>query len=97
MAREAFLSPSRFSHLFKSEMGLPFIEYLTKVRMQKARAILKNSEESIAQVALEVGYQDQSYFTKVFKKSEAMTPKSFRRSLLPPFQGLIASPSAGWK
>ena len=94
VAREAFLSPSRFSHLFKSEMGLPFIEYLTKVRMQKARAILKNSEKSIAQVALEVGYQDQSYFTKVFKKSEGMSPKSFSKNFLNFF---TACPSAGWK
>jgi len=97
VAREAFLSPSRFSHLFKGGMGVSFVEYLTKVRIQKARAILKNSEKSIAQVASEVGYQDQSYFTKVFKKTEAMTPKSFRRSLLPPSLGFIASPNGGWK
>jgi len=97
VAREAFLSPSRFSHLFKDEMGLPFIEYLTKVRMQNARSFLRDPEKSVAQVALEVGYSDQSYFTKVFKKSEAITPKFFRRSLLPPSQGFIASPNGGWK
>lgn len=83
VAQEAFLSPSRFSHLFKDEMGLPLVEYLTKVRMQNARKILKDPKKSIAQVAQEVGYTDQSYFTKVFKKTEGMTPKSFRRNFGP--------------
>jgi len=80
VAQESFLSPSRFGHLFKSEMGLPFIAHLTKVRMQNARTLLKDPEKSIAQVALEMGYCDQSYFTKVFKKIEGITPKSFRRN-----------------
>lgn len=83
VAEEAFLSPSRFSHLFTSEMGLPLVKYLTKVRMQNARKILKDSEKSIAQVAQEVGYTDQSYFTKVFKRAEGITPKSFRKNLEP--------------
>ncbi len=83
VADEAFLSPSRFSHLFTSEMGLPLVEYLTKVRMQNARKVLKDSKKSIAQVAQEVGYTDQSYFTKVFKKTEGMTPKSFRKNSSP--------------
>ncbi len=83
VAEEAFLSPSRFSHLFTSEMGLPLVEYLTKVRIQNARKILRDPQKSIAQVAQEVGYTDQSYFTKVFKRAEGMTPKSFRKNLEP--------------
>ncbi len=84
IAREAHLSTSRFSHLFKSQMGLTPIKYLTKVRIQNARQMLKNSKTSFADIAQELGYSDQSYFTKVFKKLEGLTPQSFRKGYLKP-------------
>jgi len=84
IAREAYLSTSRFSHLFKSQMGLAPVEYLTRVRIENARQMLKNSKKSVAEIAQELGYSDQSYFTKVFKKSEGLTPQSFRKGYLQP-------------
>jgi two-component system response regulator YesN len=84
VAREACLSPSRFSHLFTKEMGFPFLKYLTKVRIEKARTLLRDPGKSIAEVTQETGFFDQSYFTKVFKKSEGLTPKAFRKSMLKP-------------
>jgi two-component system response regulator YesN len=81
IAREVFLSPSRLSHIIKSELGLTIGDCLSRVRMDKAKALLKDSEMPISQVALETGFPDQSYFTKVFKKFEKCTPKIFRQNV----------------
>jgi AraC-like DNA-binding protein len=57
--------------------------------MEKAQALLKNTDMPIGKIAYEVGYNDQSYFTKVFKKRVHCTPKAFRDSTfkLPPSRG----------
>ncbi len=81
VAREVFLSPSRLSHIIKDELGMTLIDYLSKMRIEKAKALLSNEEVSIAQIAQDVGFSDQSYFTKVFKKIEGCTPRSYRLSL----------------
>ncbi|MEW6376696.1 MAG: AraC family transcriptional regulator, partial [Thermodesulfobacteriota bacterium] len=75
------LSPSRLSHIVKEEWGLTLGEYISKVRIEKAKVLLKDKELPISQVALEVGFPDQSYFTKVFKKIEKCTPKAFRQNV----------------
>jgi two-component system, response regulator YesN len=78
IAKEVFLSPSRLSHIIKSELGATLGDYISKVRIDKAKALLRDRDLPISQIALEVGYPDQSYFTKVFKKVEKCTPKTFR-------------------
>jgi len=80
IAREVCLSPSRFSHIMKSEMGVTLGNCISKVRIEKAKSLLRETEMSISQVALEVGFPDQSYFTKVFKKIENRTPKAYREN-----------------
>lgn len=82
IAREVYLSSSRLSHIVKDELGMTLIDYLSRVRVDKAKMLLKNEEFPIAQIAQEVGFSDQSYFTKVFKKVEKCTPKIFRQNLL---------------
>jgi two-component system response regulator YesN len=82
VAKEVYLSSSRLSHIIKSELGITLGDYISKVRIEKAEALLKDRELSISQIALEVGFPDQSYFTKVFKKIEKCTPKIFRQSEL---------------
>jgi two-component system response regulator YesN len=72
------LSISHFCMLFKQVSGYTFLEYLTKIRMDKAKYILKNSNVKVYQVAPLVGYQDPRYFTQVFKKITGMTPSEFR-------------------
>ena len=62
-------------------MGFTLGECVSKVRVEKAKGLLTETEMSISQVALEVGFPDQSYFTKVFKKTENCTPKVFRQNL----------------
>jgi two-component system response regulator YesN len=81
IAKEVCLSPSRLSHIIKSELGTTLGNYISKVRIDRAKILLEGRELSISQIALEVGFPDQSYFTKVFKKVERCTPKIFRQNL----------------
>jgi two-component system response regulator YesN len=84
VAREVYLSQSRLSHIIKGELGITLMDYISKVRIDKAKALLlRKSELPISQIALEVGFPDQSYFTKVFKKVEQCTPKTFRQNSSP--------------
>lgn len=78
IAKEVYLGPSRLSHIVKDELGIPLRACVSKVRIGKAKSLLREKEFPISQVALEVGYPDQSYFTKVFRKAEKCTPKTFR-------------------
>jgi two-component system response regulator YesN len=84
IAKEVYLSPSRLSHVIKSELGITLGDYISKVRVEKAKVQLKDRELPISQIALGVGYPDQSYFTKVFKKIEKCTPKDFRQNVIEP-------------
>jgi two-component system response regulator YesN len=81
IAKEIYLSPSRLSHIIKSELGITFGDYISKVRVERAKVLLKDRELPISEIALEVGFPDQSYFTKVFKKIEKCTPKAFQQNV----------------
>jgi len=78
----ANLSPYYFSHQFKNELGTTFIEYLTKVRIERAIELLKDLRLSIAQVSFAVSYQDPNYFSKVFKKYVDISPAEFREQFV---------------
>ena len=84
ISKEVFLSPSRLSHIVKDELGITLRECVSKARIDKAKNMLREKETPISQIALEVGYPDQSYFTKVFKKIEKCTPKTFREKAFQP-------------
>jgi two-component system response regulator YesN len=87
IAREVCLSPSRLSHIIKDEMGVTLGDCISKTRIDKAKALLRETNLSIAQIAAEVGFPDQSYFTKVFKKWEKSIPILFRKSFPRPILG----------
>lgn len=72
------LHPSYFSTVFKNATGLSFKEYLNKVRIEESKILLQNTDFSIIDIAVAVGFEDQSYFSKVFKKYTGTTPKQFR-------------------
>ncbi|NHN31331.1 response regulator [Paenibacillus sp. S3N08] len=72
------LSCSHFCVLFKKESGVTFLEYVTKLRMERACSILRNTDVKVYQVAPLVGYQDAKYFTQVFRKLLGMTPSDYR-------------------
>ena len=82
LAEEFHLSSQYISQLFKSEIGVNFLAYLTNIRMEKAKKLLLSTSLSIAEVSEQSGYGDYRVFTKVFKKSEGITPSQYRRDFL---------------
>ncbi|MDO4515927.1 MAG: helix-turn-helix domain-containing protein [Bacillota bacterium] len=82
LAEQFHLNPQYISQLFKSEIGVNFLTYLTNIRMEKAKKLLLSTSLSIAEVAEQSGYGDYRVFTKAFKKSEGITPSQYRRDFL---------------
>jgi two-component system response regulator YesN len=78
VARQAGLSVSRALHLFREETGMTLTGYINKLKLDYAKYLLLNSDISLAELAAELGYCDQSHFTKNFKKIEKTTPSHFR-------------------
>jgi AraC-like DNA-binding protein len=77
-ARLVNLSPSYLSRIFRREMGTGFTAYLNKVRIEKSKVLLGNRDLSLVEVGGMVGYEDQSYFTKVFKRFTGLPPGKYR-------------------
>ena len=82
LAEEFHLSAQYISQLFKSEIGVGFLAYLTNIRMEQAKKLLLSTPLPIAEVSEQSGYGDYRVFTKVFKKSEGITPSQYRRDFL---------------
>ena len=80
MARQVYLSPSYFSRIFKEEMGTPFTAYLNRVCVDRGKELLRRKDIRLTDIAQLVGFEDQSYFTKVFKKQEGIPPLRYRES-----------------
>lgn len=78
VANFVHLHPSYFSTMFKQSTGSSFKEYLNMVRIEESKRLLANSDFSIIDIAVAIGFEDQSYFSKVFKKYTGLTPKQFR-------------------
>lgn len=82
LAERFHLNPQYISQLFKNEIGVGFLAYLTNIRMERAKHLLLSTSLSVAEVAEQSGYGDYRGFTKVFKKSEGITPSQYRRDFL---------------
>lgn len=78
IADRFFLSREYISRKFKQEFRETLTDYLTKIRMEKARELMGNPQMKIYEVAYLVGYQDEKYFSKVFKKLVGLTPNEYR-------------------
>ncbi|WP_158701677.1 response regulator [Lentibacillus sp. Marseille-P4043] len=76
------LSPNYFSNMFKHEFGTTFIEYVTKVRLHKAKELLEENNYSLKEISYMVGYKDPNYFSRVFKKHFSESPKRFQQGIL---------------
>jgi len=74
------VSMSYFSTFFKENAGKTFIEYLTEVRMDKAKELLTNTDMMLYSIAEKVGYENPAYFTVAFKKNNGMNPKEYRKT-----------------
>lgn len=72
------MSPSYFSSVFSREMGKTFVEYLTGIRMDKAKELLMCSSMKTSEIGYEVGYKDPHYFSYLFKKTQGCSPKEYR-------------------
>ena len=82
LADEFHLSSQYISQLFKSEIGVNFLAYLTSIRMERAKKLLLATSLSIGEISEKCGYADYRVFTKVFKKEEGSTPSQYRRNFL---------------
>lgn len=78
VAERVYVSPSYLSRLFSEELGTPFSDYLSKIRVDRSRVLLCDRNFSLAEIAELVGFSDQSYYCKVFKKITGKTPKVYR-------------------
>ncbi len=78
VSRVVNISPYYFSKIFKEENGLNFIEYLTNVRIDKAKKLLEDSNLSIKEICLSCGYTDPNYFSRSFKKNVGVTPTEYK-------------------
>ncbi len=78
VSRKLDISPYYFSKLFKEETGENFIEYLTGIRIEKAKKLLLNRDLSIKNICIETGYSDPNYFSRIFKKQVGLTPTEYR-------------------
>ena len=78
-SRQIGFSSPYLSSLFKKETGKNFSEYLSEVRIKNAKKLLKNPDLTSLEIAQAVGYADEKYFFRVFKKYTGLTPKEFKQ------------------
>jgi len=78
VAKHVGMSSAYFSTVFSQTTGKPFISYLTGLRIEKAKQLLRDTDQKLSAIAMEIGYNEPNYFSHVFRKSEGMTPKEYR-------------------
>ncbi|MFF2445534.1 response regulator [Neobacillus sp. NPDC058068] len=79
VSKRAHLTEHYFGQIFKSTTGESFLNFLTRIRMEKACQLLKNPNLKFYEISQQVGYNDPKYFTKMFHKNYGLTPKEFRK------------------
>lgn len=77
VAEAVAISPQYFSKIFKKELGVNFIDYLTKVRIEQAKVMLSERNLSIKEICYQIGYNDPNYFSRLFKKVEGVSPTDY--------------------
>jgi two-component system, response regulator YesN len=83
VASQVNLSPSHFSTVFSQETGQTFKEYLTEVRIKRAKELLRSTTLKSFEISYQIGYSDPHYFSYVFRKHTGLTPKEFRLQAQP--------------
>lgn len=81
MAEKFNVESSYFSRMFRQEMGENLILYITRKRIEKAKTYIANADINLTEIAFMVGYNDYSYFNRVFKKNTGMSPREYRNQL----------------
>ena len=88
VAQAACLSPNHFSTIFSQECNTTFIEYLTNVRIENAKRLIRETELKGYDIAYECGFSDPHYFSYIFKKNTGLTPREYKLSQSPSTTGL---------
>lgn len=78
IAQQVYLSPTYFGRIFKEGTGESFTAYLTRVRIQRSKELLRYESFRLTDIAQLVGVEDQSYFSRVFKRMEGVSPRRYR-------------------
>lgn len=78
IAAYCYYSPSYFMKAFKRATGMPFVQYLKHYRLEKAAALLRETNRTILEIAMETGFDNLSYFTRSFKEKYGISPGKFR-------------------
>ncbi len=77
-AREAGMSPAHFSRIFRKVMGSSYQEYINNRRITEAKSLLRNSPQSVTEIAVSLGFADVTGFGRIFKKLTGHTPSAYR-------------------
>jgi AraC-like DNA-binding protein len=80
LARHVALSEDYLTACFRKELGVTPIAYLNRYRVNQARQLLTGTSKSITEIALEVGFSDSSYFSRVFRREVGISPEAYRRA-----------------
>jgi two-component system, response regulator YesN len=75
------LSPIYISKMFKEKLGINYIDFLTECRIEKAKNLMNDPNRSIKEIAIEVGYHEPNYFSKVFKKIVHVSPREYQNTI----------------
>lgn len=78
VAAQVYLSKSYFCRIIKSELGCTFTEYVNHLRVERSKKLLRSTRMTIADISIAVGFDDQSYFTRIFKKQTGISPGKYR-------------------
>lgn len=78
VATHTFFSPGYLSNLFKEETGESFVGYINRVRVETSKSLLLQTDRSLIDIATACGFEDQSYFARVFKKVTGISPSKYR-------------------
>jgi two-component system response regulator YesN len=73
------ISPAHFCTVFKKEVGVSFTDYVTSLRVERAKELIANTDLKVYEVAEAVGYPNANYFSKLFKRCTGLTPEEFKR------------------
>ncbi len=79
LARQFYFTPNHCCYLFQTQLGTTFSEYVTQLRMTRAKELLRTSDQYVYEIADEVGYSDPQYFNRVFRQTLGVTPLEYRK------------------
>jgi AraC-like DNA-binding protein len=81
LCKSAFLSDGHLRQLFRKNLNISPMNYIQKVRLEKAKELLVGTVEPVSQIARKVGFEDVSYFSRIFRRQELMTPVQYRKNM----------------